>query len=103
MKRIWKISGLKLNTHKISILNPGIHRINTHNNNTLNPWGVEILEAEDKEEDLVVEEDKLYVIIVGNHDILPGTVQVLQIHVRIAKLLIIASNNVRSWLWSGRI
>ena len=34
------------------------------------PRGVKILETEDKE-DLVVEEAKLYVIIVDNHHILP--------------------------------
>ena len=33
---------------------------------TLNPGQVEILDAKDKEEDLDMEEAKLYVIIVGN-------------------------------------
>ena len=63
-----RLSGLSFNILKTSICN----------NNTLNPGGVEILEAEDKEKDLVVEKAKLYVIIVGNHDILPGTVRVYE-------------------------
>ena len=71
------MSGIKINIHKLSILIPIIHRINTHINNTLNKGGVEIIEFEDKEEDLVMEEAKLYVIIVDNQDIFRGTVRVL--------------------------
>ena len=56
---------LNRNTSIISILN---------NNNTLRKEGVGILEVEDKnkEEDLVEEEAKSYVIIVGSLDILLG-------------------------------
>ena len=39
--------------------------------------GVESLMVEEKEEDLVVEEAKLYVIILDNQNIFPGTMQVL--------------------------
>ena len=65
--------------------------------------GVEILEAKDKEEYFVMEEAKLYVIIVGDQEILSRTMWVLQRNVYIANILIILSNNVRGWLQSGRI
>ena len=58
-----KRNTLSCNTNRINILN---------NNNTLSAkGGVETLEVEDnnKEEDLVKEEAKSYVIIVGIHDI----------------------------------
>ena len=74
MNSICKLSGIKLNIHKLSILSPSIHRINTRGNNTLNPEGVEILEVEEKDEYLFVEEAKLYVIIMGNQDVFPRTV-----------------------------
>ena len=61
MKKICNLSGFKLNIHKISI-----RRFSTRSDNTLNPGRVEILEAKDKEEDLVMEKAKLYVIIVDN-------------------------------------
>ena len=44
----------------------------------------------------VVEEDKSYVIIVGNHDIFLGMERALQIHVRILNHFIILLNYVRS-------
>ena len=61
---------LNCNTSQSSILN---------NNNTLHRGGVGILDVEDniKEEDLVKEEAKLYVIIVGSQDIFPKIVKVL--------------------------
>ena len=61
-----KLRGFKLNIHKLRILSPSIHKINTHNNNTLNKGRIEIFEVKDKEEDLVIEEAKSHVIIVGN-------------------------------------
>ena len=63
------MSDPKLNIHKLSILNPGIHKINTCNNNNLNLWGVEIFKVGDKEEDLVVGVAKSLVTIVDNHKI----------------------------------
>ena len=58
MKTRCKLSGLKLNMQKLSILSPNIHRINTHSNNTLNKRGAEIFEVENntKEEEDMVEE-----------------------------------------------
>ena len=67
------MSELKLNIQKLNILNPSINNINICSNNTLNKGGVEILEVEDKEEDLFMKEAKSYVIIVGNHEILSRT------------------------------
>ena len=63
-------STLNCNSSKINILN---------NNNSLRKGGVKILEVKDnnKEEDLVEEEAKLYVIIVGIQDIFPEIVKVL--------------------------
>ena len=55
-----------------------------------------ILEAEDKEEDLVVEEDKLYVIIMGSLDTFQGTAQVLLRHVYTTNILITLLRNVLS-------
>ena len=73
------MSKCKLNEHILSIslrninnnniLNHNTSRISIlKNNNTLHKGGVEILEVEDnnKEEDLVKEEAKSYVIIVGS-------------------------------------
>ena len=62
---------LNRNTNKTSILNK---------NNTLRKRGVGILEVKDnnKEEDLVEEEAKLYVIIVGIQEIFPEIVKVLR-------------------------
>ena len=50
-----------------------------NNNNTLCKGGVGILEIEDnnQEEDLVTEEAKSYVIIVGSQEIFPKIVKVL--------------------------
>ena len=56
------------NTKNKNILNHGINITGIlHNNNTLQKVRVDISEVEDnkKEEDLVEEEDKLYVKIVG--------------------------------------
>ena len=63
-------NSLNWNTNKIGILN---------NNNTLCKGEVETLEIEDnnKEEDLVKEEAKSYVINVGCQDILTKIVKVL--------------------------
>ena len=72
---------------------PNIHRFSTCSNNTLNKGGVEILEVEDKGEELVMEEDKLYVIIVENKDIFLGIVRFLRRHVRTTNILITPSNN----------
>ena len=57
--------------------------------------GVGILEVDDnkQEEDLVKEEVKLYVIIVGIRDIFHETVKVLQQNVNIVKHLIRLLNN----------
>ena len=60
---------LNHNTNRISILN---------NNNTLRKGGVETLEVEDNnKEDLVEEEAKSYVIIVGSHENFPDIVKVM--------------------------
>ena len=90
------MSKLMLNIHKLSILKPNIHITSTCNNNTLKSGWVNFLEAEDKEEDMVMEEVKLYVIIMENHDFFFGTVLFLRRHVCTANILIIPSNNVRS-------
>ena len=63
---------LRINIHMSSILRTNIHGISTYNNNTLY-LEVEILEVEDKEEFLVVDKAKLYVIIVGSLDTFPRT------------------------------
>ena len=70
-------------TNKISVLN---------NNNTLCKGGVGILEVRDnnKEDDLVEEEAKSYVITVDNQDTLLDIVQVLQRRVHIVKHFIIS-------------
>ena len=77
MTKRCKLSDLRVNIHKLSALIINIHITSANNNNTLNPGRVEFLEVEDKEEDLVVEEAKLYVIIVGILDIFPGIARVL--------------------------
>ena len=61
---------LNYNISQTSILN---------NNNTLCKGGVGTLEAKDnnKEEDLVEEEAKSYIIIVGIQDVFPDVVEVL--------------------------
>ena len=90
-----RMSELRLNIHGISLLRTNIHIINTHNNNTLNPEE-RILEAEDKEEDLVAEEAKLYVIIVGNLDTFPWTTRVLLRNVYIENILVTLPKNILS-------
>ena len=81
---------------KLNIRIPSIHRINTCIKNTLKKIGVEIIKVEDKEEVLVMEEAKSYVIIVDNQEILTGTVVSLKIHVLIANPFIIMSNSVHN-------
>ena len=86
----------KLNEHGLSIilLNIHHHNIKNHsilnNNSSLHKGGVGNLELKDsnQEEDLVEEEAKLYVIIVGNQDTLPETVKVLRKIIHIVKHLI---------------
>ena len=77
------------NTSRISILN---------NNNTLRKGGVETLDVEDnnKEEDLVGEEAKSYVIIVGSHDIFPKIAKVLRKIVHTIKIFITLLNSVHN-------
>ena len=84
-----------------NILNHNTSRINIlNNNNTLRKGGVGILEVEDnnQEEDLVEEEAKSYVIIMGIHDIFPEIVKVLQKIVHIVKHLITLSNSFHNLL-----
>ena len=80
-----------LNINNCNTLSRNTSRINIlSNNNTLRKGGVETLEVEDnnKEEDMVKEEAKLYVIIVGSQDTFPEIVKVLQKIVHIVKHLI---------------
>ena len=110
------MSRCKLNERSLSIILHNINNCNTlsHNtniisilnkNNTVCKGGVETLEVEDnnKEEDLVEEEAKSYVIIVGNQKILINIVKVLRKFVHIVKHLITLSNSVHSLLRNGRI
>ena len=87
---------INCNTNRISIIN---------NNNTLRKGGVRILEVEynNKEEDLVEEEVKSYVIIVGNQDIFPEIVKFLQKIVHIVKHLTTLSNSVPDLLRNDRL
>ena len=80
---------LNHNTSRIGILN---------NNSTLRKRGVEILEVQDnnQEEDLVEEEAKSYVIIMGSQDIFPDIVKVLWKIVHIVKNLITLSSSARN-------
>ena len=80
---------LNCNTNRISILN---------NNNTLHKWGVETLKVKDKnkEGDLVEEEAKSYVIIMGIQDIFPEIAKFMLKLVHIVKHLITVSNSVRN-------
>ena len=87
---------LSRNTNQTSILN---------NNNTLHKRGEGILEVEDnnQEEDLVEEEAKLYVIIVGIQDTFPKIVKFMEKIVHIVKHLITVTNSVRSLLRNGML
>ena len=53
--------------------------------NTLNKWGVVLLEAKDEEEDLVVGGTKLLVIIASNKEIFTEITLILHGHVHIVK------------------
>ena len=88
-----------------NILNHNTSQASILKNNTLRKGGMGTLEVEDnnKEEDLVKEEAKLYVIIVGNQETFPEIVKVLQKIVHIVKHLITLSNNVHRLLWNGKI
>ena len=88
-----------------NILNHNTSQASILNNNTLRKGGVGTLEVEEnnKEVDLVEEEAKLYVIIVGNQEIFPEIVKVLQKIVHIVKHLITLSNNVCGLLWNGML
>ena len=55
---------LRINTCRKNILQHSIHR-----NNILNLEEVYFLKVEDEEEDLVMEEDKSFVVIMDNLDI----------------------------------
>ena len=82
--RIWKQSECSLsisllNINKCNTLSYNTNRIGIlKNNNTLHKGGVETLEAEDnnKEDDLVGEEAKPYVIIVGIQNIFSRDCQI---------------------------
>ena len=65
-------------------------------------WILEV-EENNQEEDLVKEQAKSYVIIVGSQDIFPEIVKVLRKIVHIVKHLITLLNSVRSLLWNGRL
>ena len=69
----------------------------------LNPVGVDFLESEDKEEDLVAKEAKLYVIIVGILDILTGTTRVFPRHLCTTIILVILLRNALSLFQDGGI
>ena len=99
------LSIILFNINNDNTLSRNTSRINIHNNNTLHKEGVENLEVEDnnKEEDLVEEEAKSYVIIVGIQDTLLEIVKVLQKNVHIVKHLITLSISVRSLLRNGRL
>ena len=96
-----------LNIKNYNTLNQNTNRINIlNNNNTLRKGKVGILEVEDnnKEEDLVEEEAKSYVIIMDNQDTLPKIAKVLRRNVHTVKHLNALLNNVRNWLrkWQAR-
>ena len=93
---------LSISLHNINnnnILNHNTSRISIlKNNNTLHKGGVEILEVEDnnKEEDLVKEEAKSYVIIAGSQDIFPKIFKVLWKLIHTVKHLITLLNSVHN-------
>ena len=64
--------------------------------NTLNLGGVVFLEAEDKEEDLVVKEAKSFVITMDNLDIFLEIALILHRHVHIANHWITLLKNVHN-------
>ena len=89
-----------------NILNWNISQTSILNNNSsLHKGGVGNLELKDsnQEEDLVEEEAKLYVIIVGIQDIFPEISKVLQKIIHVVKNFITLSNNVHSLLHNGRL
>ena len=57
------------------------------------PRGVEFLEVENKEEDLVTKEENLYAIIVGTLDTFPGTEQILIRPIHIVNIFTILSKS----------
>ena len=57
------------------------------------PRGVEFLEVENKEEDLVAEKENLYAIIVGTLDTFPGIEQILLRPVLIVNMFTILSKS----------
>ena len=105
------MSKCKLNERSLSIILQNINNRNTsrinicNNKNTLCKGVVETLEVDDnkKKEDLVKEEAKSYVIIVGIEDIFPEIFKVLRKHVHTVNHLITLSNNVHNSLRNGRL